>query len=30
MPKTTEDLKDFEQSLTQLEKIVTQMEGGEL
>jgi exodeoxyribonuclease VII small subunit len=30
MPKTTDKLKDFEKSLTQLEQIVNQMEGGEL
>ena len=30
MPKTDDKLKDFEKSLQQLEKIVTQMEGGEL
>jgi exodeoxyribonuclease VII small subunit len=30
MPKTIDKLKDFEKSLTQLEKIVNQMEGGEL
>ncbi len=30
MPKTTDKLKDFETSLTQLEHIVNQMEGGEL
>ncbi len=30
MAKTDDKLKDFEKSLQQLEKIVTQMEGGEL
>jgi len=30
MPKTDDKLKDFEKSLQQLEKIVTQMESGEL
>ena len=30
MPKTDDKLKDFENSLQQLEKIVTQMESGEL
>ena len=30
MPKTEDKLKDFEKSLQQLEKIVTQMESGEL
>lgn len=30
MPKTDDKLKDFEKSLQQLEKIVAQMEGGEL
>ena len=30
MPKTEDKLKDFEKSLQQLEKIVTQMENGEL
>lgn len=30
MPKTIDKLKDFEKSLTQLEHIVTQMEGDEL
>ena len=30
MPKTDDKLKDFEKSLSQLEKIVAQMESGEL
>lgn len=30
MPKTNDQLKDFEKSLTQLEKIVNRMESGEL
>ena len=30
MPKSDYKLKDFEKSLTQLEKIVSQMESGEL
>jgi exodeoxyribonuclease VII small subunit len=30
MPKTESNLKDFEKALQQLEKIVTQMESGEL
>ena len=30
MPKTESNLKDFEKALLQLEKIVTQMESGEL
>jgi len=30
MPKTDNNLKDFEKSLTQLEKIVSRMEAGEL
>jgi len=30
MPKTDNKLKDFEKSLTQLEKIVSRMEAGEL
>lgn len=30
MPKTDDKLKDFEKSLQALEKIVNQMEGGEL
>jgi len=30
MPKTDSNLKDFEKALQQLEKIVTQMESGEL
>jgi exodeoxyribonuclease VII small subunit len=30
MPKTDDKLKDFEKSLQALEKIVTQMESGEL
>jgi exodeoxyribonuclease VII small subunit len=30
MPKNDDKLKDFEKSLQQLEKIVTQMESGEL
>lgn len=30
MPKSNDKLKDFEKSLNQLEKIVSQMESGEL
>lgn len=30
MPKTKDQLKDFEKSLSQLEKIVQRMEGGDL
>ena len=30
MPKTSDQLKDFEKSLSQLEKIVNRMEGGDL
>ncbi len=30
MPKNSSQLKDFEKSLSQLEKIVTRMEAGEL